>query len=266
MASNIVNFTKTIAVASGGFDPLHSGHISYLEKAASYGDELWVCLNSDNWLKAKKGKAFMPFEERKTVLQALACVHKVIAFNDQDGSCKEGLLKITNMNPGAKLIFCNGGDRTIKNIPESAVDGIELAFGVGGTDKKNSSSTILEAWSLNLVERLWGDYKVLFKNGNVKVKELTVKPENGMSFQRHFERQELWFVHSGACKVFLQEKNSDQVISKILKKQDTLIVPLEAWHQITNPFKKVCKIIEIQYGNKVEEDDIERQFFFPETP
>jgi len=258
--------TKKISVVSGGFDPLHSGHIAYLEEALTYGDELWVCLNSDAWLKDKKGKAFLPFEERKIILESLSCVNTVIGFDDQDGSCKKGLFEIAARNPEARLIFCNGGDRTNKNVPENDVENIELAFGVGGSDKKNSSSSILEAWSTNLVKRTWGDFSVLFDNGNLKVKELCVQPNNGMSFQRHFERQEIWFVHSGACKVFLQEKHQDKSIARNFKEGDLITIPLEAWHQITNPFSKVCKIIEIQYGTKVQEDDIERQFFFPETP
>ena len=261
-----MSISKKIAVVSGGFDPLHSGHIAYLEAAAMYGDELWVCLNSDEWLTAKKSKPFMQFDERKSVIQALACVHKVIGFDDRDGSCKCGLADIATLNPGAQIIFCNGGDRTKKNIPEKDIKNIKLVFGVGGTDKKNSSSNILEAWSSTLERRSWGDYTVLFENGYVKVKELCVEPYNGMSFQKHFNRQEIWFVHSGACKVYLQEKNINQASSKILKKGDLFFVPQEAWHQITNPFENLCNIIEIQYGSKVEEDDIERKFFFPETP
>ena len=261
-----MKISKKIAVVSGGFDPLHSGHIAYLEAAAMFGDELWVCLNSDEWLKEKKRKPFMEFNERKAILQALACVNKVIGFDDRDGSCKSGLADIATLNPGAKIIFCNGGDRTHKNIPENDIENIELVFGVGGADKKNSSSKILDAWSSDLVRRKWGTYSVLLNNSYVKVKELCVEASNGMSFQRHFHRQEIWFVHSGACKVYLQEKNINKVKSKILKTGDVLMVPQESWHQITNPFKKVCKIIEIQYGLRVEEEDIQRQFFFPETP
>lgn len=257
---------KKIAVVSGGFDPLHSGHISYLEGASLYGDELWVCLNSDEWLKAKKGRAFMPFEERKAVLQAMASVNKVIAFDDKDGSCKNGLLQIADLNPEANIIFCNGGDRTSQNIPELDIPGIEFAFEVGGKNKKNSSSKILKDWSSNIVSRVWGSYSVLFNNGAVKVKELCVQSKQGMSFQRHFERQEIWFVHSGACKIYLQDNNQDNAISKIFNAGDLFRINLNEWHQITNPFDEVCKIIEIQYGSKVEEIDIERRFFFPETP
>ena len=258
--------SKKIAVVSGGFDPLHSGHIAYLEEASSYGDELWVCLNSDEWLKAKKGKPFMPFSERQIILQSLSFVHKVISFDDKDGSCKNGLFDIVARNPEARIIFCNGGDRTVQNVPENDLEEVELVFGVGGNDKKNSSSAILEAWSSSFEKRTWGDFSVLFANGKVKVKELNVQPKSGMSFQRHFERQEVWFIHSGACEVFVQEVDTKKARSSILKQGDLLQIPYKAWHQITNPFEEVCKIIEIQYGSKVEEDDIERKFFFPLTP
>ena len=87
-----------------------------------------------------------------------------------------------------------------------------------------------------------------------------------MSFQRHLERKEIWFIHSGGCKVYLQEEHQKNPESKILKKGDLITLSEKTWHQITNPFNEECKIIEIQSGSRVEEEDIERQFFFPETP
>jgi cytidyltransferase-like protein len=115
-----------ISIVSGGFDPLHSGHLAYIEAAAKLGNELWVCLNSDEWLTAKKGKAFMCFDERKSVLEALRYVDKVVAFDDSDGSCSKGLELIALQQPKAKLIFCNGGDRNRANIPESMIPGSSL--------------------------------------------------------------------------------------------------------------------------------------------
>ena len=73
-----------ITVVSGGFDPIHSGHISYIKSAKAYGDYLIIALNSDQWLVNKKGKAFMPFEERKSVLENLKEVDEVIDFDDDD--------------------------------------------------------------------------------------------------------------------------------------------------------------------------------------
>ena len=255
-----------ISVVSGGFDPIHSGHIAYIRDAKKFGEKLIVCLNSDNWLINKKGKAFLPFSERKAILEAFSDVDMVFEFDDEDGSCINGLIALKQKFPQDQITFCNGGDRNKENIPELSLDGIDFEFQVGGDDKRNSSSKILQKWALPFEERTWGDFSVLFTNGGVKVKELNISPKNGMSFQRHFERQEIWFIHSGACEVFLQYKDQDSAQSKILKQGDLLTLPLEAWHQITNPFNEICKITEIQYGSRVDEDDIERQFFFPETP
>ena len=255
-----------ISIVSGGFDPLHSGHIAYIEAAANLGDELWVCLNSNEWLTAKKGKPFLPFEERKAVLEALKYVNKVIGFDDGDGSCIKGLEQIALMNPQAELIFCNGGDRNITNIPESAVDGINFAFGVGGENKKNSSSSILSSWHTNLEQRTWGKFSTLLTKSNIKVKELVVAPQQGMSFQRHLYRSEVWFVFQGTCKVYFQLKENKEAQMIILGPGDLFEVPLLAKHQIINESDNDCLIIEIQYGDRVNERDIERFFYYPETP
>ena len=255
-----------ISVVSGGFDPIHSGHLAYIQAARRFGEELVVLLNSDDWLVNKKGRFFLPFSERKVILEALRDVDKVLAFDDSDGTCIKGLLALKEKYPQDQIVFCNGGDRTKEVIPELSLEGFNFEFQVGGDDKKNSSSLILQEWASPNEERTWGKYSILFNNGNVKVKELCISPKSGMSFQRHFERQEIWFVHSGACKVYLQENYQVKAKSKILKHGDLLTLPIETWHQITNPFDEICKIIEIQYGTRVEEEDIERQFFFPETP
>ena len=130
-----------ISVVSGGFDPIHSGHISYLKAAKKIGDYLIVALNSDQWLKNKKKKVFMSFEERKDILANIECVDEVAIFKDDDlGSCINALENIKKKYPSDKIIFCNGGDRNQDNIPEMAVDGVSFRFGIGGDDKKNSSS------------------------------------------------------------------------------------------------------------------------------
>ena len=255
-----------ISIVSGGFDPLHSGHLAYLEAAAKLGDELWVCLNSDEWLTAKKGKPFMCFQERQSVLRALRYVDKVIAFDDSDGSCSKGLELIALQQPQARLIFCNGGDRNATNIPESRIPGIEFAFGVGGENKKNSSSSILSSWHTNTEQRSWGKFSTLLTKNNCKVKELVIAPNQGMSFQRHLHRSEVWFVLEGTCNVYLQSNKDEQVQLINLNSGDVLEVPILFKHQIVNDSKKDCVIIEIQYGERVDELDIERFFYYPHTP
>ena len=135
-----------IAVVSGGFDPIHSGHIDYIFEAKENADYLIVALNSDHWLSKKKGKPFMEFSERKQILESIKYVDEVIDFDDTDGSCINALEKIKATYLNASIFFCNGGDRSEENILEKNVEGIKFIFGVGGTNKKNSSSWILKNW------------------------------------------------------------------------------------------------------------------------
>ena len=133
-----------IVLVTGGFDPLHSGHIAYFEAAKQLGDELWVGLNSDAWLANKKGRSFMPIQERASIVKNLRMVDRVIVnFDDSDGSASGAIHKAYTL--GAEhIVFANGGDRGTENTPEQHdfryTPNIEFAFGVGGEDKKNSSS------------------------------------------------------------------------------------------------------------------------------
>ena len=255
-----------IIVVSGGFDPIHSGHIAYFKSAKEHGDKLIVALNSDKWLENKKGKAFMPFIERKEIIENLSCVDEVIDFADDDlGSAIEALQKVKKLYPNDKIYFANGGDRDKSNIPEMSVDGIEFLFSVGGDDKKNSSSWILKTWQYFKEKRIWGKFYNLFEDDGVKVKELIVHPGKGMSFQRHFKRSEIWLVSKGSCVINYSKDSPDNRNSITLNKFDQYNVPLEEWHQITNPFDQPCHIIEIQYGEAVVEEDIERvEYYKPE--
>lgn len=136
-----------IVVVSGGFDPLHAGHISYLQEAKSLGDLLFVLLNSDAWLRKKKGKEFLSFADRKLIIENLNFVNEVINFkDDKQGSCIDGLKIIQQRFPKDEILFTNGGDRSPKNIPEMTLDGINFIFGIGGDKKLNSSSKILKDW------------------------------------------------------------------------------------------------------------------------
>ena len=252
-----------ISVVSGGFDPIHSGHISYINAAKKYGEYLIVALNSDEWLVAKKGKAFMPFEERKAILENLKSVDEVIDFADDDkGSAMNALHKVKDKYPNASITFCNGGDRGKDNITEMAIQGIKFEFSVGGDDKKNSSSWILKNWQGGSEKRIWGKFFNLYQDNKMKLKELVINPNKGMSLQRHFKRDEIWFVSQGQCIVNFSEKSSSQTKEFHLRKHDSFSVKKNEWHQITNPFNEECKIIEVQYGEKIDEDDIERHSYY----
>lgn len=154
----------TIVLVTGGFDPLHSGHIEYFNAAASYGNILLVGVNSDSWLKRKKGRSFMPISERANIISHLGMVGGVVGFDDEfdaDGSAKKFIQSTLDNYPTAKVVFANGGDRTDNNIPEMDIQDprLKFVFGVGGENKKNSSSWILKEWEAPKVEREWGHYE-----------------------------------------------------------------------------------------------------------
>ena len=248
-----------LVIATGGFDPLHSGHIKYLEAARQLGDRLIVGLNSDAWLTRKKGRPFMPWEERAAVLKAMSFVGYVLPFDDSDGSAVALLESLKQSYPYATLVFANGGDRSAANIPEMTVKDVIFQFGVGGDNKANSSSWILEEWRAPKTERPWGYYRVLHEVPGTKVKELTVMPGQSLSMQRHFARSEHWHVSEGRCVVYSMLPGGYTCPPKTLETHDQYTIDMQQWHQLTNPFDEPCRIVEIQFGPECEEDDIERK-------
>ena len=248
-----------IVLVTGGFDPLHSGHIEYFKAAKELGTILCVGINSDSWLSHKKGQPFMPFEERKSIVENIKCVGHTFAFNDNDGSAIDAIRYVKEYFPNnSEIIFANGGDRTKDNIPEMVFDDVEFVFGVGGEHKKNSSSWILKEWMKPKTQRDWGYYKVLHEDGcETKVKELIVKPHNKLSMQKHAERNELWMVTSGNAKVVTHEDG--QVVISYYRKHDIIKIPVNSWHQLINNTDEELRVVEIQYGKNCIEDDIERK-------
>lgn len=247
-----------IVVATGGFDPIHSGHLEYLSAARMLGDFLIVGVNSDEWLARKKGRAFMPFTERRAIVGSLKSVDSAMMFDDSDDSACSLLEMIKKTYPGDQIVFANGGDRTDKNIPETRVKGVKFAFGIGGDHKQNSSSDILAKWAVNPVQRAWGTYNVLQEVPGAKVKTLTVAPGQMLSMQRHQHRSEYWMVTEGTCMINMALPGNMHNPPKILTRYDEFRVPANTWHQLTNPFTVPCTIIEIQYGELCDESDIER--------
>lgn len=135
------NIKRKMIAISGGMDPTTIAHCRLIKDAATYGDVV-VILNSDAWLLRKKGYKFMPWEERAEILMAIKGVTDVVQVDDSDGTVCEALRRI---RPD---YFANGGDRKVGNTPEGDVCaeiGIEMLWGVGGTDKVQSSSWLIEA-------------------------------------------------------------------------------------------------------------------------
>lgn len=250
-----------VVVITGGFDPIHRGHIEYIKAAKELGNILIVGVNSDEWLVRKKGRSFMPFEDRVAIIGELQQVDYAIPFDDRDGTAKDAIAWARKVFPERTIVFANGGDRTSDNIPEMDFtdDNIEFAFGVGG-GKTNSSSHLLQEWKAPKTERKWGYYRVLHENGlEVKVKELTVEPRKSLSMQRHNNRLELWFVAQGTATVYTINSSSDEELDGVYKKFQNIHIATNQWHRLANETDKPLKIIEIQYGEECIEEDIERR-------
>ena len=139
---------KQIVVAvSGGFDPLHPGHVRMMKEAKKLGHKLVVILNNDNWLKKKKGYAFMSQEERKEIIESLGCVDEVVLTSHKKGT--EDMSVCDTLKKVRPHIFANGGDRKLGNIPEVPVCkkiGCKMVFNVGKGGKIQSSSRLLEKY------------------------------------------------------------------------------------------------------------------------
>ena len=251
-----------IVLVTGGFDPIHSGHIAYLKAARSMGDMLLVGLNSDDWLVRKKGQAFMPWNERLCVINNLNMVDEVYTFDDDDGSARHFIQQVRAHFPTSELIFANGGDRTKENIPEMDVkdQNLSFVFGVGGEDKKNSSSWILQEWKAPRTDRAWGYYRVLHEVGKTtKLKELTVAPKSCLSMQRHDQRAEFWFVAQGQASVYTLDSSTDQDLVGVFQQHEHIWIKQNQWHMLCNETDQPLRLIEIQYGDNCVEEDIERR-------
>ena len=252
-----------VVLVTGGFDPLHSGHIEYFKSAKNLGDHLIVGVNSDEWLTRKKGKPFMPFEERSAIIKNLEMVDEVIGFNDNDDTAVQAIGQVlSTKGSGWKLIFANGGDRTNTTTPEYKMYGdhsdVEFAFGVGGEDKKNSSSWILKEWSQPTTERAWGRYTVLETGSGWATKKLEFDAGKSLSDQRHFCRSEHWHVVDGVITMDLEDRKGNRS-HQLLVAGDSIDIPVGYWHKATNIGESPAKVVEVWLGNNLTEDDIERR-------
>lgn len=136
----MVGSDPTVIIVSGGFDPIHDGHINYLESASKYGFVV-VALNSDEWLEKKKDYVFQTWDVRKRILESIRYVTEVVSVNDRDGTICDALRKV---KPN---YFGNGGDRKVPHPSEHRYcekHGIVEIFGIGG-EKIQSSSELVKA-------------------------------------------------------------------------------------------------------------------------
>ena len=142
-------FYEKVSLVTGGFDPIHSGHISYFARAKDFSDFLVVGINTEEWLTKKKGQYFQSWVERADIIRHLRMVDAVITVpDDNEGSACGAIAKCLEI--ADTVVFCNGGDRGKTNTPETDKYGdnprVQFEFGIGGEDKKNSSSWILKGY------------------------------------------------------------------------------------------------------------------------
>jgi len=253
-----------VVLVTGGFDPLHSGHIEYFKAAKKLGDKLVVGINSDAWLQRKKGRSFMPWNERASIIKSIGCVDEVIGFNDDDDTALNAIGQVLQTKGSSwKVVFANGGDRTNTTTPEFKAWGnhpdVDFAWKVGGSNKANSSSWILDEWKTQKTERDWGYWRVLDDKPEkgYKVKELVIYPGKSLSDQRHFERMEEWNVLEGIVRM-TTEYNGIVDKTHLTPEHVTYKVGKEVWHLAHNPGEENAHILEVQWG-KCYEEDIERR-------
>jgi len=254
-----------VVLVTGGFDPLHSGHIAYFKAARELGDHLVVGVNSDKWLTRKKGRPFMPFEERCAIIKELACVDEIIGFNDSDNSACAAIMQVLSTKGSSwSLVFANGGDRLNTNTPEYRIYGehpdVDFAFGIGGTNKKNSSSWVLDEWKTQKTERNWGYWRVLDHKPDkgYKVKELVIYPGQSLSDQRHSFRSENWTILEGVITIDTEWKEKRNSVN-LTPNSNTYNIRKGVWHKASNPGTEPAHVLEVQWGEQCIEEDIERR-------
>ena len=141
-------FFEKVSLVTGGFDPIHSGHIRYFERAKDLSNYLVVGLNGDPWLKRKKGQYFQSWTERADIIRHLNMVDAVVSWDDVDDSACGAIEKCLEISQ--TVVFCNGGDSAKGNTPELEKfgdnDRVKFEWAVGGTEKMNSSSWILHGY------------------------------------------------------------------------------------------------------------------------
>ena len=156
----VQDWGKSVIILSGGFDPIHKGHLRMFREASWMGHQVIIVLNSDEWLTRKKGKPFMEFEERKEIIEGFKYINQVLPFDDTDDTASDLIRRVhyiynckalehdyidighAGMMDYYQIYFANGGDRTSKNVPEMSVCkelNIEMIWGVGGGKIQSSS-------------------------------------------------------------------------------------------------------------------------------
>lgn len=248
---------KWVAV-SGGFDPVHIGHVRLFQSAKQLGDRLVVILNNDNWLRTKKGFVFMPQKERAELIRSFPFVDKVVVTDHKkDDTDKSVVRALRKLRPA---VFANGGDRkpSADPIPEVAACkklGIKIMYNVGHGGKVQSSSWMIEAARRPASKsvRPWGEYYSWDSGRGWNLKTIYLHPGKRVSLQYHHHREEWWLLVSGDAYATVQE--SGKITTVPLKKGQVFTVAKKQVHRLGS--KRGGIVVEVAYGN-FDEDDIVR--------
>ena len=245
------------ALISGGFDPVHIGHLAMIKDAKRIANKVIILLNSDDWLVRKKGKPFMVEAQRAQILEEFESVSEVIIQqNDDDDSSNNGIIGFHKLHIDKTICYCNGGDRSQENKIREAQTcknlGIDLKFGIGGIHKLESSSNLTKNYLSETEYRPWGSFHIIAKGTGYQIKEMNIKPGKKQSLQRHKNRSEYWQVIDGSGMVYLEDSKFK------LEKNDNIFIPQGDLHRLENIGNNLLTLVEIQIGEKISEDDIER--------
>ena len=143
---NKEEWSKNVIIVSGGFDPVHKGHMRMFREAANLGANVIVGLNSDDWLTRKKGKPFMKWEERAEILESCKWINQVLPMDDSDDTACDIIKQVSDKYEGYNIYFANGGDRGKGNVPEMPICKdlkVVMLWGIGG-GKIQSSSWLID--------------------------------------------------------------------------------------------------------------------------